>query len=212
MADKKRLVVVFDFDGTITRRDTLIAFIKFAKGKKAFYKGFMRYMPLLLAYKLRLYPNWKIKQKIISYFFKNMPLGEFTTLGQKFISVINDFIRPEVVAIIKDYRQQGATIYVISASVENWVEPWCRNVGINNIIATRVATDANGLLTGCFATCNCYGREKVVRLLEKEPDRATYTLFVYGDSRGDRELMALADKSWYRDYIKSNKYLHKQLS
>lgn len=200
MADKKRLVVVFDFDGTITRRDTLVVFIKFAKGKMAFYRGFIRYTPLLLAYKLRLYPGWKIKQKIISYFFKNMPLGEFATLGQKFINVINDFIRPEVVTLIKNYRQRGATIYVISASIENWVAPWCQSIGINNTIATRIATDANGLLTGCFSTNNCYGQEKVARLLEKEPDRETYMLFVYGDSRGDKELMALADKSWYRDF------------
>ncbi|MDR2690839.1 MAG: hypothetical protein LBB73_00825, partial [Dysgonamonadaceae bacterium] len=55
-----------------------------------------------------------------------------------------------------------------------------------------------GLLTGYFSTKNCYGREKVIRLLEKEPDRNTYTLFVYGDSRGDKELMIFADKSWYK--------------
>ncbi|MDR2804403.1 MAG: haloacid dehalogenase-like hydrolase, partial [Dysgonamonadaceae bacterium] len=77
MNDNKRLIVVFDFDGTITRKDTLAAFIKFAKGKAAFYKGFIRYSPLLLAYKLRLYPNWKIKQKVISHFFKDMPMAEF---------------------------------------------------------------------------------------------------------------------------------------
>ncbi|MDR1180467.1 MAG: haloacid dehalogenase-like hydrolase [Bacteroidales bacterium] len=200
MLDSKRLIVVFDFDGTITRKDTFTAFIKFAKGKTAFYKAFIRYSPLLLAYKLRLYPNWKIKQKILSHFFKNMPVDEFTTLGRKFISVINDFVRPEVVAILKEYQQQGATVYVISASIENWVEPWCRATGINNIIATRVATDANGLLTGHLSTHNCYGQEKVARLLEREPDRETYKLFVYGDSCGDKELMALADKSRYRDW------------
>jgi HAD superfamily hydrolase (TIGR01490 family) len=194
MVNNKRLVVVFDFDGTITRKDTLTAFIKFAKGKPALYKGFIRYSPLLLAYKLRLYPNWKIKQKILSHFFKNMPADEFTTLGRKFVGVINNFVRPEMVAILKEYQHRDATVYVVSASIENWVEPWCRAAGINNVIATRMATN-NGLLTGHLSTPNCYGQEKVARFLEKEPDRDTYTLFVYGDSRGDKELMAFADFS-----------------
>lgn len=196
----KRLVVAFDFDGTITRKDTFVAFIKFAKGKTAFYKGLLRYSPLLLAYKLRLYPNWKIKQKIISYFFKGMHLDGFVELGQTFVKVIHTLVRPETIAAIRNYQLQGATIYVISASIENWVEPWCRYMGINHTIATRLETDANGLITGCLLTNNCYGQEKVVRLLEKEPDRETYTLYVYGDSRGDRELMALSDKSWYKDF------------
>lgn len=197
MTENKRLIVAFDFDGTVTRKDTFTAFIKFAKGKTACYRGFIRYSPLLVAYKLRLYPNWKIKQKIIGYFFKNMPVSEFAALGQKFSGMIDHFVRPEILQAIRNYRQQGATVYVISASIENWIEPWCRSNGIDHIIATRVETDSGGLLTGYFSTKNCYGQEKVVRFLEKEPDRNTYILFVYGDSRGDKELMAFADKSRY---------------
>jgi HAD superfamily hydrolase (TIGR01490 family) len=197
MADNKRLIVAFDFDGTVIRKDTFTAFIRFAKGKMAFYRGFIYYSPLLVAYKLGLYPNWKIKQKIIGHFFKNMSEDEFTLLGHKFIGIINRFVRPEMRAIMRNYRQQGAVIYVISASIENWVAPWCHSMGIGHIIATRLETDSYGLLTGYFSTKNCYGQEKVVRLLEKEPDRNMYTLFVYGDSRGDKELMAFADKSWY---------------
>lgn len=210
MAGNKRLIVAFDFDGTITRKDSFTEFIKFAKGKTAFYKGIILCSPLLIAYKLHLYPNWKIKQKIIGHFFKNMPGDEFAALGRKFIGVINHFVRPEIIATIENYRQQDATIYVISASIENWVEPWCRSMGINHIIATRIATGSDGLLTGYFSTKNCYGQEKVIRLLKKEPDRNTYTLFVYGDSRGDKELMDFADKSWYiGNYTARETVLHR---
>lgn len=64
----KRVVVTFDFDGTITRKDTLLEFIKFVKGESAFYGGLLRYAPLLVAYKLGVYPNWKVKQKFFSHF------------------------------------------------------------------------------------------------------------------------------------------------
>ena len=65
-------IVAFDFDGTITNRDTLLEFIKFAKGKTAFYLGFLLHLPWLLAMKCHLYPNWKTKQMIFSYFFKGV--------------------------------------------------------------------------------------------------------------------------------------------
>ena len=63
-------IAVFDFDGTVTTKDTLLEFIKFVRGPVSFYAGFLRYAPQLLAYKLGLYPNWKVKQQIFSHFFK----------------------------------------------------------------------------------------------------------------------------------------------
>jgi HAD superfamily hydrolase (TIGR01490 family) len=197
---EKRVVAVFDFDGTITRGDTFLPFILFSRGRISLCLGILRYSLLLLAYKMQLYPNWKIKQKLFSYFFKDMHLSEFSALGERFADVVNRMTHPEAVVSIHNYLQQNATTYVISASVEEWVKPWCQSMGIRNIIATRVETDARGFLTGHFSTNNCYGQEKVTRLLEKEPDRETYILFAYGDSRGDKELMAFADKSWYKHF------------
>ena len=62
-------IAIFDFDGTVTTKDTLLEFIKFVRGPVSFYAGFLRYAPQLLAYKLGLYPNWKVKQQIFSHFF-----------------------------------------------------------------------------------------------------------------------------------------------
>ena len=62
----KRKVYCFDFDGTLTTKDTLLQFIRFAVGDRAFLAGFLRYSPLLVLMKLHLYPNWKAKQKVFS--------------------------------------------------------------------------------------------------------------------------------------------------
>ena len=59
-----RKVYAFDFDGTLTTCDTLLAFIRYAKGTPAFVRGFLRHAHLLVLMKLRLYPNWKAKQKV----------------------------------------------------------------------------------------------------------------------------------------------------
>ena len=53
----------------------------------------------------------------------------------------------------------------------------------------------DGRLTGRFLTPNCYGQEKVRRILTLHPDRSAYHLTAYGDSRGDREMLAFADEA-----------------
>ena len=70
-------IAFFDFDGTITTKDTLLEFIKFTKGTPSFLTGFLLNSPYLVAYKLNLIPNQRAKEKVMQYFFKNTPLDEF---------------------------------------------------------------------------------------------------------------------------------------
>ncbi|SCH60476.1 HAD-IB family hydrolase [uncultured Bacteroides sp.] len=192
-------IVAFDFDGTITRKDTLLEFIKFAKGNIAFYTGFCFYMPILLAYKLGLYPNWKVKQKIFTYFFRGTSLVDFNKLcNDFFLERGRNLIYLSAVDKIRKHLEQHDKVMIISASIENWVEPFARYLGIDYILCTQVETDLNGILTGAFLTSNCYGAEKVKRLVTFFPDRKSYYLIVYGDSKGDRELLAYADEKYYK--------------
>ena len=69
-----RKIVAFDFDGTLTMKDTLLAFIRYAKGSTGFWLGFLRYSPLLVLMKLGLYPKYKAKKKVFAHFFKGMTL------------------------------------------------------------------------------------------------------------------------------------------
>jgi len=191
-----RSITVFDFDGTITKKDTLLEFIKFCKGRKSFIIGFLLYSPLLIAYKIGLYPNWKVKQKIFSYFFKGMKYDTFCDFGERFALKINSFINENIFEKLKEHMAKGDDIYVISASIKEWVSPWCKNLGIENVLGTQIEV-INGTITGAFKSKNCYGQEKVNRLLEKEPNRNEYFLTAYGDSRGDKEMLEFADKGCF---------------
>ena len=101
-------------------------------------------------------------------------------------------VRPDVVEILRKHQAAGDQVIVISASLEDWVRPWCKAHGINCVLGTQ-AKKQNGKLTGRFCTPNCYGQEKVTRLLKITPNRENYLLYAYGDSRGDRELLQFAD-------------------
>ena len=106
----------------------------------------------------------------------------------------NSILRKDIVADLMRLKAQGATIYVISASIHEWVLPICIHLGIDMVIGTKVERDQQDLLTGMFSSKNCYGQEKVNRLLEFEPLRGNYYLVAYGDSRGDKEMLDFADK------------------
>ena len=190
-------IIAFDFDGTLTTRDTLLSFIRFACGTWAFLLGFLRYLPLLVLMKLRLYPNWKAKQKVFAHFFGGMALEDFDDLCRQFAATHRHLLRPEGIQALEQAREEGAEVLVVSASIDNWVQPFLPN-GVT-VLGTQVEA-VDGLLTGRFLTPNCYGQEKVERILALHPDRASYHLTAYGDSRGDRELLAFADESHYKPF------------
>ncbi len=196
-------VVAFDFDGTLTRCDTLLAFIRHAVGTPRFLFGFLLHSPWLVAYKLRLYPNWRAKERIFSWFFCGMEVATFEALCHSFFAEKGEtLLRTGARQCVEGYTAKGCKVVVISASVDQWVIPFAASLGIRQVIGTQIAITPNGRLTGRFATPNCYGSEKVSRLLRLYPNRTNYRLIAYGDSRGDRELLAAADEAHYRPFRK----------
>lgn len=191
-----RLIAAFDFDGTLTTKDTFVEFIRFTKGTKTLVLGFLRYAPLLILMILRLYPNYKAKQKVFSYFFKGMELREFNHHCELFATQCDDLMRQKGLEALSQAMRDGVETVIISASVYNWVKP-C--VFADAYLCTEVEVQ-DGRLTGRFLTKNCYGQEKVNRLLEKYPHREEYRLTAYGDSRGDKALLAFADESYYKPF------------
>ena len=191
----------FDFDGTLTRRDTLLEFIRYVKGNKEFLFGFLKHLHLLIMMKLGMMPNWKTKRIIFQYFFGGMTLEKFNEYCEKFAKEKASLLRKKGMVAVNKAVMDGDQVVIISASIENWVEPFFRFQVSNhiNIIGTKIQV-VDGKLTGRFLTKNCYGEEKVRRLLEQYPDRKEYKLVAYGDSRGDHALLDFADEGHYREF------------
>ena len=184
-------VFAFDFDGTLTTRDTLIAFIHYACGTPRFLLGFLLHAPLLVLMKLRLYSNGKTKQRLFTWFFQGMSIETFDALCQSFALSHRHLLRPETVRLLQQALSEGSEVLIVSASIDNWVQPFFPTV---TVLGTQIEV-IDGRLTGRFLTPNCYGQEKVRRILALHPDRSAYHLIAYGDSRGDRELLAFADEA-----------------
>ena len=141
-------IVAFDFDGTLTTKDTLIEFIRYACGTGAFVKGFLSYAHLLVLMKLGLYPNWKAKQKVFSYFFEGMKIEEFDGLCQRFAKDNQHLLRPKGIEAIQQALDKGAEVLIVSASIDNWVQPFFAEV---KVLGTQVEV-IDGKLSGRFLT------------------------------------------------------------
>ena len=196
-----RKIYAFDFDGTLTTKDTLLEFIRFAKGSAQMFRGFLLFSPLLLLMKLHLYPNWKAKQQVFSYFFKGMNIDDFNALCTHFAEQNKHLLRPAGIEKVRQaIEEEQATVLIISASIDNWVRPFFDEIDKKiQVLGTQIETNG-GRLTGQFTTKNCYGQEKVNRLTALYPHREAYELIAFGDSRGDKELLDFADKGFYKPF------------
>ncbi len=188
----------FDFDGTLTTKDTLLEFIRYAKGNVSFFIGFVIYAPILILMKIRLYPNWKAKQKIFSYFFKGMDINKFDYICCRFAKDSKKLLCKKGMETINKCIKEGDKVVIVSASIDNWVAPFFYGLDVN-ILGTKIAVE-DGKITGRFLTNNCYGQEKVNRIIEQYPNRGGYQLIAYGDSCGDKEMLEYADKGYYRTF------------
>jgi phosphatidylglycerophosphatase C len=199
---KKRLIL-FDFDGTITDRDTLAEIMVHYHGAFRYRLGLVALSPFLLMYVLKLMPNHKAKQRFISWFFKGEDIKRFNRQCTEFANhVIPKLVRPGAMEMINHYKSTGATVAVVTASAENWVKPWCDKNGLI-CLATKLEVRKNRL-TGRFQGKNCHGPEKVCRIKEHFDIAQFDEVIAYGDTSGDKEMLALAHQQHYKPFRKGS--------
>jgi len=194
---ERKKIAVFDFDGTITQKDTLWEFLNFSQSKAQLFFGILFLSPVLFLYKIHVFSNHKAKEILFAHFFKNWDLLHFNEICNDFASIIHQITRPKIIDLINYHKHNNHQLFIVSASIENWIIPWAKEHEIK-VIATKIEADSLGKLTGRFETKNCFGKEKVNRLLEELLScRDSYYIFAYGDSDGDKELIDFANKGIY---------------
>ena len=195
-------VHAFDFDGTLTRKDTLIEFIRFAKGEQELWRSLLVHLHLLVAMKLGLYDNGKAKERVFAYCFKGMSEAGFNDVCRRFATAKARLLRKDGMAHVDSLRaQQGTKVMIVTASIDRWVAPFFADRPDIEVLGTRVEV-RDGVLTGRFSTPNCYGEEKVRRIKELFPDRRAYHLTAYGDSGGDCPMLDYANEGYYKRFEK----------
>ena len=197
----KATIAAFDFDGTLTRRDTLLPFLLHNLGATAIARRALVLSPTLAGYAIGLIDNGVAKERVFVRCFAGMHKDELQQEAEQFAAfVLPGLLRNEAMQCLDWHQQQGHRCVVISASLELYVRPWAERAGFDDVIATQLETREDGRITGKLSGANCFGIEKARRLEALLGARDGYNLYAYGDSRGDRELLSMADYAYYRKF------------
>jgi phosphatidylglycerophosphatase C len=185
-----KALAIFDFDGTITSKDTFLYFLKHTHPGLPGIVNLLRVSPHLAAYAMGLISNDTAKRYLFSSFYKGMPAELFDEKAGSFLRHIDSFVKSKAMEKINWHRQQGHRVLVVSAGFDKILNHWCKKENIE-LLATCVEIES-GLVTGNFGSKNCYGKEKLNRIKEHLDLNEYRHIYVYGDSRGDLEMMQIA--------------------
>lgn len=196
-AERERQIVAFDFDGTLTVRDSFTAFLKWRTTPSRFVSGMARLTPAALRYVLDR-DRERLKAAAVAEFLTGAPRATLEQQAQSFADTVWDrFMRPDALAVWRRWRDEGARLVIVTASPETTVAPFARRLGADDLIGTQLAFDAEDQVSGTFATPNCRAAEKVCRLRAAFGPDVTLAA-AYGDTSGDTEMIALAAEKGFR--------------
>lgn len=194
IADKK--IALFDFDGTLINGDSFIMFSKMAIGRGNFLWATVRALPWLAAWKLGFIPGGKAKEHLFGIIFRGMDKNRFMNLGRQFATLLTNsehYIREDITELLTQKVADGWEVYVATASLPQWVEPYVLKLGVKKVIATEAEISSDNRLTGRFLTANCCGLEKKRRIMEEIEDIEDAEIWAYGNMPDDAEMLSLAE-------------------
>jgi phosphatidylglycerophosphatase C len=196
-------IAAFDFDKTITDCDSLIPFLIYTTGYlKTGYK-LLWLTPYFLGFALNCVSRQRVKEKVLTSFFQGSSQSFMKEKGLSFAAmVIDQRVKPEALERLKWHQKQGHRCILISASIDIYLAPWALKNGFTDLICSSPEVDDKGMITGKIRGLNCWGPEKKRRLLDLLGPKKNFTLYMYGDSEGDRDLLEIADYPFFRTFPK----------
>jgi phosphatidylglycerophosphatase C len=190
-------LVAFDFDGTLTVRDSFTAFLAWEAGPARWWGGLIRLSPSLLAYLFHR-DRGRLKGRFVKHFLAGRPLEALENSARAFAQAQGQsLLRPDAVATWRRWRSLGAKIVIVTASPETIVAPFARSLGADVLLGSRLSVDSHGRILGPLDGANCRGAEKVKRLIAAFGPEVSLAA-AYGDTSGDREMLRIADEKGYR--------------
>ena len=192
-----RSVAVFDFDGTLTRRDTLLPFLRRTRGASRTSIALLA-NSMVLARGLVAGDDQRDagKEAVLRHLLAGQDVEELQAAATVFADVvIKRRLNPPVLERVRSHQAEGHELVIVTASPELYVGTIGERLGFHAVLGTRLETDGNGRLTGRLQGRNCRGAEKVERL-QAWLGVADATVYAYGDSAGDRQLWDFADHAY----------------
>jgi len=201
------VVAAFDFDETLTTRDTVIPFLRRFSSPVAVAAGFAR-RPTRTGRAIVRRSRSLAREIATETVFAGRRHDEVVRHAHAHAErIIGHWLRTDTVDRLRWHVAQGHEVVIVSASYHDYLVPVGRHLGATEVLATRLDV-SDGVCTGTLDGPNCRGPEKVRRLDDwltaAGRHRDDVELWTYGDSPGDREMLAWADQAvWVHERLAS---------
>jgi phosphatidylglycerophosphatase C len=197
---KRSIVAAFDFDGTLTRKDTLIPFLIHCLGTPKAMLTLLPSIPQVAQFYCGYKSRQEVKEALLIRAFDKWLYSDIQTQGISFAQQkIPPLLKAAAMQRLKWHKNKGHYCILISATLSCYLEPWAQEAGFDLLISSKLATPSPTAPIGTLSGANCWGQEKVYQLQAMLGPK-DYTLYAYGDSPGDHALLSYADHPYYRAF------------
>jgi len=196
--NERPVVAAFDVDGTLTTRDCVVPFLQRLSGR-ARLAARVAARPLAVTSAAIRRDRDRFKAVALRAAFAGRASAAVDALGATFAEHVHgSWLRPDTPRRLAWHQAEGHRIVLVSASLGAYLHPLGGLLGVDDVLCTEAVVGDDGRCTGAMVGANCRGPEKVRRLRSwmDEQDLGGATLWAYGDSAGDRELLASADQAF----------------
>lgn len=194
-----KTLALFDFDGTVTTKDTFSKFLIYLMPPFRLIFEALILGPIYLAYTFKLVSNNTAKGLALRRVLRGHSDEQLKKLGQHFYQKhCFQLIRPDAIKKIEWHKSEGHQVVLVSASVAYWLSPFAADYELD-LICTKVKI-VDGVCLGELDGLNCFGPEKVRRIKEKYNLNEFDQVYAYGDTRGDKEMLEMADLGFFRPF------------
>ncbi|MDR6403746.1 MULTISPECIES: HAD family hydrolase [Chryseobacterium] len=191
-----RKLYCFDFDGTITYKDTMFMYLKFYDPAK-FRLQFLKHVPLFVLLKLKLAETEKVKKSFIGSILKGQTQDKIEKKSRQFFDEhYPKIIRENALDFIQNIDRDNIQSLLVTASLDIWAKPFAE--AFNMQLVSTKAEFQNGVFTGNFIGRNCNGKEKLERIKAEISDQKYDKIIAFGDTSGDKPMLKWANEGHYQ--------------
>ena len=188
---KNKNLALFDFDGTLCNKDSFTGFIFHALSKRHIVKQGIKILPWIQAYYLNAYSAPAMRSKLFRAMFTDANALELNTLAQEYAAQLMSQLNSSLFKQLKQHQTLGDDVVLVSASIDIYLESVCELLEID-LICTQTET-IDHVYTGHYVSPDCSSEQKRLRILEKYNLDEYDSIYSYGNSHEDNEMLALAD-------------------
>lgn len=192
-------VAIFDFDGTVYKKETFALLMNQLQVHPTYHKHYNKFylsiLPVYIAYKLKLYPEMKMRSFMMKKYldvFRGLSEEEIIAYYKEIAESMADDFNEEVVTRMKQHKADGIYVMLVSGAFTPLLDAVLSDLPIDKIIGTKIPFkhniyDPDGTLEHIQAHRK---NEKINEVLDdKQIDWKNS--FAYGDSFSDSSVLEL---------------------